>query len=278
MQSRSHRSPFSILLWMLISIVGCSTWKTADELPGPARLPQTRMSKNSVGVEIATITFDASDSNLLDRLRLELDEQVLDPNQRRHLSQNGIVGGSLGTHLPAQIQLLLMESADRREHPTAENQVDAADQQRFVQIREGKQVRVALWPAVGSLSVMHHDGGLGVPEIFEQATASIELRCKPSGGNSALAILTPEIQHGQLRQQYVAGQSSFHMTSAQETTKFTDAEMDIPISSGETLMFTCNQLDGKLGQAMFRNATGTRQKILLIRLAQTQVELSFEDE
>lgn len=278
MQSRSYRRPVGILVWMLMSIVGCSTWKTPDELSGPARLPQTRMSKDSVGVEIATITFDTRDVSIPDGIRLELDEQVLDPNQRRHLSLNGIVGGSLGTHLPSQIQLLLMESAYRREHPTAENQVDAADQQRFVQIREGKKVRIDFWPAIGNLSLMHHDGELDVPDLFEQATSFFTLRSKPNGANSALVTLTPEIQHGPLRQQYVAGQNSFHMAAAQETAKFAGAEMVLPISSGETLLFTCNQLKGKLGQAMFRNATGTRQKILLIRLAQTQVELSFEDE
>lgn len=277
MQSISFRVA-GISLVMLFVLIGCANWNTNAELSGVARLPQTRMSKNSVGVEIATITFDSSNTRLLDDILVDVDEQLIDPNQRRFLSRNGLIGGALGTQLPAPIQLLLMESADRREHPTAENQVDAADQQRFVQVRTGKQKQVPLWPAVGNLTLMHYDGELDVPELFDAATSLFSLRCKPTGGRSAIVSLTPQIQHGPLRQQYVAGDNSFHMAAAQETAEFADLEMKLPISSGETLLFTCNQRKGRIGQSLFRNATGTRQKILLVRLAQTQVDLSFEDE
>ena len=277
---KTARTPLSVLLIasLLGSFVGCSAWSNSDAYSGVARLPHPVMPKDSVGIEIATVTFDATDRSLLEKVLLELDEQVLDPHLRRQMSRNGFVGGLLGTQLPSSIQVLLLEAADRRTHPTAENQVDTADQQRFVQCRPGQRKGIGLWSTANVMTLQQDDGEFLVPVQYQNATALFGMRCRQTSSSTAIVTLTPEIKHGPLRQKFIVQNSSIHRSSEQETTEYSDLNMGFPLASGETLLLTCNELEDLLGQRMFQNETGTRQKMLLVRLAQTQVDLSFGDE
>lgn len=258
-------------------IAGCSTWKTNESLTVP-RLPRSQMSPDSVGVEIASVTLNTSDTQTLRSILLQLDEQVVDANMRRHLAQNGLVAGALGTQLPSEIQLLLLEAADRREYPTAINQRDPPDQQRFVQTRAGKRVGIGLWQAMDQLEAKHHDGELVIPDVFKNAAPQMGMRCRQVGSNTALVRLLPEIEHGLVRQKYVVEGESFHIESRQDRAEYKDLEIGIQLRSGETLLVTCTDDKDKLGQKFFRNAANTKQKILLVRLAQTQVDFSFSDD
>lgn len=243
-----------------------------------ARLPKTKMSKDSVGIEIATVTLDASQTHLLPNILAELDEQVLDPNFRRHLAQNGFVAGSLGTQLPAGVQLLVLEASYRRDHPTAESQRESPDQQRFVQCRAGKRIGIGLWNSRAIAEAKHHDGELVAPGMFENAVSRFAMRCRQTGPGVAAVELTPEMEHGELKQKYVVDGGSFHMESRRDSEVFEDLKLPFEIRAGETLMVTCNGQTDMLGQDFFLNTDKTKQKILLVRLAQTQVDVSFGDE
>ena len=279
MPNRSGLKLIFIVAWILgVASQGCSTWHQGDIVQSVPRLPQAQMSRNSVGVEIATVTFDAANQDLLQSIRQELDEQVLDADLRRHLANNGFVAGSLGPQLPSAIQVLLMEAADRREHPTAENQVDAPDQQRYVHCRAGVRRGIGLWGAAEKLKLRHHQGELVIPKNFDDATMTFGMRCKQSGRSVADISLRPELKHGPIRQKYVIESGSSYWAAQQDTIDFADLEMKFAVASGETVLITCTNQAEMLGTRMFRNQEGTRQKILLVRLAQTQVDLTFEDE
>lgn len=264
------------LIILLLGVTGCSTWKATEQAAAP-RLPQTRMSPDSVGVEVATVTLDADNFHLLEGIVAELDEQVIDPETRRHLAQNGFRGGLLGQQLPSEVQLLLLEAADRREHPTAETVNEFPDQQRFIQCRPDKKVCITLWGSVPRLAVKHNDGELIVTEELLDAACKFGLRCKANGPDGTTVTLIPEIEHGQLKHKYVVDGSSFHIEARRDEQAYDDLKTSFFIRSGETLLLTCNEAEDLVGQTFFRNSTRTKQKLLLVRLAQTQVHVKFED-
>lgn len=264
--------------WIVLVLAGCSTWN-ANESTSLARLPKTRMSRDSVGIEIATVTLDSERMGMLESIVAVLDEQVISPGTRRHLARNGFRGGILGTQLTEEIELLLLEAAERRLRPTAESYQEGTDQQRFVQCRAGKRVDVGLWGAQRLLETKHDDGDFTTPDAYAQAACQMAVQCKPDDLGGCQVQLTPEIEHGPPRQKYVVDGSSFHVETRRERAVFEDLKMRFPLQPGETLIVTCNQLaEPRLGQNFFQNATSTKQKLLLIRLAQTQIELSFDDE
>ena len=268
---------FALILVAVVTSFGCSMWNS-DEVPGVPRLPRTKMSPDSVGIEVATVTLDASNIHLLDEIRSELDEQVLLPEQRRHLSRNGLIGGLIGTQLPTPLPLLLLESASRREHPTAESFAEMPDQQRFVQCRAGKRVGVGLWMSDEHLPVRHDDGEMAVSESFAQPICQVGVRCEQDGNGTIDVHLTPEIEHGPLRQEFVADNGAFHVEAKRARKSYDDLEMSFELAPGEILLVTCTAEDDMLGQRIFRNSTSTKQKLLLIRLAQIQIDVAFEEE
>ena len=131
---------------------------------------------------------------------------------------------------------------------------------------------------VDTLTLLQDDGEFRVPVHYQNATALFGMQCRQTSGNAAIVTLTPEVKHGPLRQKFVVQNSSIHRASEQETIEYSALNMSFPLAAGETLLLTCNELEDLLGQRMFQNETGLRQKMLLVRLAQTQVDLSFGDE
>lgn len=270
------RSYFKLTLAATVAALGCSVWRS-QEPQGVPRLPHTRMSSDSVGIEIATVTLDANNAHLWHEIRQELDEQVLSPERRRRLTQNGLIGGFIGTQLPAPLSLLLLEASDRREHPTPDSFWDIPDQQRFVQCRANQRVGVGLWMGQDRLEIRHDDGELAVSDTFLHPACQMAIHCSQGAAGTAVVRLTPEIEHGPMRQQYVADGGGLHVATRRERKVYDDLEMKIKLRPGEILLVTCSDAPGLVGSSVFRNADSTKQKLLLIRLAQTQVDISFGD-
>lgn len=264
------------VLWVATTVTGCSVWTTQESFSSVPVLPRPQMSRDSVGLEIATVTLDHSDGREFAAILGELDEQVMPADTRRHLAANGLRAGSFDTQLPDPIRLLLMEAGYRREHPTAETYFGGQEQQRFIQCRANKRYTVPVWQAVEALKVRHFDGDTTLETRYENPLCRMAVRCTASSDQHAVVELVPEIEHGQLKQAFVSEGSSFHLEARRDHDVFADLIMEIQLRPGETAMVTCNDAEQSFGQSFFRNGEMTKQRILLVRLAQTQLDDMFE--
>lgn len=236
-----------------------------------------QMSKKSIGLEVATVTLQADQLGMLPEIFSRLDEQVLAPESRQLLSLNGIRAGVLGVQLPESVNLLLIEAADRRRHPTAETQ-PIEDDLRFVQCREKKGADAKLW-GIRDVAAKFNDGEVAATETLSQAECLMRLFGVPQGGAGATIRVIPEIEFGPLRQKYVVQDNAFHMEAKRDQRSYEDLEMEIPLRSGEVMMVTCNPAsEDSLGRAFFFDHSQQSQKLLLVRLVQTQIDDLFESE
>lgn len=298
-----HRLITAIVCSAMLLACGCAAWETTE--PSIAKLPQTQMSHDSAGLQVATVTLDLQHAHLLDEILQELDEQVLDREQRRYLAQNGLRAGVLGSQLPEAISMLLMEAAERRQRPTAESLAEGFDQQRFMQCRSSKSYTIPVWPQAEQLALPHSEEVAG-HETYQDAACSIEMRCTPQGNRGAAIRITPQIEHGALKQQYAVQSGAIHFEARRDHKRFKDLAMDLDLQPGHTLLVTCSPTieDQSFGASFFRRITvdnGRRreaagdiramlaagednipkledmgittikQKLFLVRLAQTQV-------
>lgn len=231
-----------------------------------------QMSRRSIGVEIATVTLQPEQTDLLPEILTQLDEQVVAPEIRERLARNGFRAGVLGVQLPDSINLLLIEASDRRQHPTAESQT-YADEQRFVQCRERKSVTAKIW-GVRDLQIVYDNGEFQSTERLSQAESMFSVFGTPGKGGGIVRLL-PEIAYGPIRQKYGVQDNAFHLEAKRDSRSFDDLAFELALRPGEVLMVTCNTWPtGSLGSEFFTN--GERRKILLIRLAQTPVDEFFE--
>lgn len=252
---------------------GCTAWNAPNSSSAP-RLPMAHMSSQSIGVEIATVTLQPDQAHLLSDIFSRLDEQVIAPEIRQTLVDNGFRAGLLGVQLPEPIIMLLMEAADRRRHPTAETQ-PYLDEQRFVQCRAQKSVPTKLW-GVRDLTTRFRNGEVTSVEEMSQAECLLNVFGVPQRNAGAAIRLIPEVAHGPIRQKYVVQDNAFHMEARRDRRTYHELAIELVLRPGEVLMVTCDTEPTKsLGRDFFLN--GNLQKLLLIRLTQTQIDDFFDD-
>lgn len=249
---------------------GCSAWQPTES-GGMVKLPAAKMGRSSVGLEVATVTIPADHPELLSEILLQLDEQSVSPEQRATLARHGMRVGTLGTSIPEPINLLLLEAADRRKHPTALNQA-YADELKFVQCRRSKPITTDIWslrevkfsmPASGTKSERHYD----------QAQCRLKMVAHRKDGGASIR-LTPEIASGPVKQQYVVQDLDFHLEAGRDVEAFDELGVELQLQSGEVLVMTSHDWpEDSLGRAVF--GTAGFQKVFLVRLAQMQIDDLF---
>lgn len=303
-----------IAVWIGLLPCGCASWKE-HEVSVP-KLPRNQMSQDSVGLEVATVTVDLQQPDALTVILRQLDEQVMPAEQRRRLAGNGLRAGILGSQLPDEVNVLLLEAAERRMRPTAQSLLEGFDQQRFVQCREGKSYPISIWPAVESLSVPHATDETESSTTYRDAMCVVEMKCEHLGVQGAKLHFSPKIDHGPLKQQYGMQDGSIHFEAKRSRKEFADLAMELALQPGETLLITCtpNAKGNSLGSRFFQrklmdddkrlaaaneikammmsadieredipsleemDISTVKQKLLLVRLAQTQIADVFVEE
>jgi hypothetical protein len=267
-------------LWcFLVVLNSCSTWKEPDA--APFELPATRMSHDSVALEITFVRVPVGEPAINERLWQQVDEQWLPAEQRLHLNRNGFRCGLLGTSLPDELRDLLgkQEQAARLDQ-LVNTQMDVLAQNREVSSRAGQRTEIVTSPPRPEMVVLHKE--LSAQKVsgssFQDAQCILAARSFPKGDGTVSLELTPEVHHGTPRQQWIAGEGTFQLLSGREREVFQDLVMGITLAAGQTALLSCTPDLKGLGQNFFVE-TGRgdpQQKLLLIRLAQTQRDDLFE--
>ena len=253
---------------------GCARWNPSTA-PSGLGLPTPNMSRNAVGLEIATVTLQPGQEGLLAEILSDVDEQVIMQNKRRILVENGIRAGIVGSHIPDALNLLFVEAADRRQHPTAETQ-RYLDEQRFVQCRPGKAFSMKLWGTREIPDAVRTRSQVPIAEATP-GDFFVSVLGESQDESGAKVRLTPTLEFGPIRQRFAAQDNSFHLDSSRDSHSFDELTTDLLLRPGEIIVATCDPaMDKSLGKGFFRH--GNRQKIVVIRLAQTQIDEFFEAE
>ncbi len=103
-------------------------------------------------------------------------------------------------------------------------------------------------------------------------------RSFPQGDGTVRLEFMPEVHHGEPRKQWVAGEGTFHLLSGRAREVFQDLLISASLHPGETLLLSCTPDHKGLGQNFFVDVGqgDAQQKLLLIRVAQTQRDELFE--
>ena len=257
---------------------GCSSWKAVA--PETLQLPVARMSPDSVAMEVTFVRVPAGETEAVEQLWQEIDEQLFTPAQRTHLNENGFRCGLVGMQLPAGLRALLdaeqQTSALQEANP---GDIDVLKQNRRIQCRSGRRSEIVTCTPRDEMVVLYKDddsqmvGG----KTLQQAQSVLATRCYPQGNGEVRIELTPEIHHGAPRKQWVAGEGTFHLVTARDREVYDDLLVETTLTAGQTLVLSCTPEFG-LGHNFFLDTShgDAQQKLLLIRLAQTQRDDLFE--
>lgn len=199
------------------------------------------------------------------------------------MHSNGFRVGVIGARLPAVLRQLL-DKADNPFETAGSSGVlseDIFQNRRRLSVRAGQPAKIiAVAKEKERITVLQNKGGYVRGVEFRRAQGVFVLRAFPLGDGRVRIQLTPTIEHGLMRNQYVGVDQTFMFQAGRDTHEFKDLLVECLLSPGQTLAVT-KTLDAKgLGSHFFAAdaAASTTCSVMLIRLAQTQLDDLFSSD
>lgn len=270
--------PGRCLLILLANIWGCATWtETNQESP---ELPKPRMFPDSVVLDITFVRVPPERNSDVEAVWNEIDETRIPPELRRDLGDNGMRCGLVGQRLPDGLRQWLDQRAMFATNPTQTVawQAEKPPPWHHMQIRAGHRGEIVASNVTDHLIVLtkDQDGVGGKP--YENAQCVFAIKSFPQGDGRARIELTPEIHHGEPRRDWKGDTGMWRNAISRPHRVFETLRLEAILSPGESLAMTCTEPSRGVGKHFFTSPGGagqTTQKILLVRLAQTQYDELF---
>ncbi len=266
-------APLGITLLMMLS--GCALWHK-EEVTEPPKLPTGRMATDTVVLEIAFVRLSGDALLQQDDLWRQVDEQQLSADLRVRMRENGMRVGVVGSQLPPLLRKLLEEKSDPLAitGPGMDNG-DVTASQRQLQSRAGKRGVILAGMKREQLTLLMHAQGQVTGQDFEDAQCLFAVKTFPQGDGRVRLELTPEIEHGQAKQRWKGQEGAFRVEASKDHKVLDLLKMDLLLAPGDVLVLSCTPDQIGLGKQFFADAKPGEQKVMLIRLAQTQYDDVF---
>ena len=241
----------------------------------PVRLPPARMAADSVVLEFMFVRMPVSESAAYAEIWSATDEQNLPAELRRQLADNGLRCGVLSRELPPVLRERLASSANSLEERSED--IDTSDAEvdrtaRRKQCRSGRRAKIVVSKTHDSLSVLTREGGAVRGRLVEQAQCLFALKPYPQGDGQVKVDVTPEVEHGEVKQRWQGGNGTMMQRMGKERIVLDQLRIVTTLAPGQSLLLSSTEDAHGLGDHFFvETAGGTVERtLLLVRLAQTQ--------
>lgn len=278
----SSPSPYRLLVLSALfagTAAGCALW-VAPPVDSP-KLPAPRMSADSVALDITFVSLPAADAESNDAIWREADEQHFSADTRRQLAANGLRVGIIGMQIPSRLRELLDTKSSRFEEGSED--VGSGDSEvnrtpRRQQCRAGRPVKIIVSRAHPTLSALIHEEGQLHGYQLKQARGLLRMKPYPQGDGRVRLDLTPEIEHGDLKQDWVGGEpGSLMQVSSRDRLVLDKLHFSGTLTPGQILLVSAAAEPKGIGEQFFlETAGGTIQRtLLLVRLSHAQYDDIF---
>jgi hypothetical protein len=271
MSALRHFPPSLILL---ASLGGCAQWVTT-KVTEVSKLPSPALPADSVVLEVAFARLPLSDTNTYDEVWQQTDEQAFSTDLRREWGANGLRCGILGSQLPPKLRAILDQNAGslaEQAEVAQDAQGEAGRGDRRIQCRSGRRAKIYASKTFDSLALLTQEGGTVRGWQLPTAQCLFGLKTYPLGDGRAKIDLVPEVEHGEMRTQYVGREGTVMPQLGRDRVVLDALKLAATLSPGQVLMISTTPEAKGLGQHFFVEQTGTAhvRSLLLVRLAVTQ--------
>ena len=277
--ARFHqRRLFLFSLGAMVS--GCAQWQGTKDRGEAWKLPAAALPPNSVVLEIAFAHLPATDQTASDAIWAEADEQQLPGDLRRQLAENGLRVGIIGSQLPPKLREVLDHEGDWNTERVedvqgVEGELNRAPQRRTC--RSGERVKIFTSKRYDSLALLIQEEGFVRGKLVDQGQCLLGLKAYPQGDSRVKLLLTPEVEHGALRSQWVGSEGALMQQIGRERLTLENLKIETMLAPGHTLIVSAATAAKGLGDKFFLETVGgvVERNMLLIRLAVSQQDDLF---
>jgi hypothetical protein len=268
--------------WAVAALAGCAPVQVPDDMPGRL-LPAARMSPDSVILEIGYAQIPLADKDLYNEVWQQVDEQALSLDLRQELARNGLRCGILGKRIPEKVRSLIDQqtaTVDKRSEDLDVGQVEVDRQTRRLQCRAARRVKVLCSKSFPQLSLLIRDGNSVRGRQLEKAQCLFALKPYPQEDGRVQIDLLPEVEHGDLKQQWVGGEGTLMQRIGRDRVTFESLRISLSLAPGQMIVASSVEEPIGLGEHFFIESVGgtLQRSLLFIRLAHTQHDGLFAPE
>ncbi|HEY2881429.1 MAG TPA: hypothetical protein VGJ15_03325 [Pirellulales bacterium] len=259
---------------------------------GCAPLQQTKSSRtllkpidldsNSLQLEVISIRFPFGDEQMNGPLWNEIDEQQIPLSTRSRLAENGIRAGVVGGEMPPSLARLI-GAAEQQPTSVAQaaerlEQTPPASRQQM-QLHSGWRGEIIASNVYPELPLLMRENGQPCGHTYPSAQGVLATKAEAMGDRRVVLHLTPELQYGQTRQQFVIEDGRLLPQQGKPKRMFDQLAFDATLAQGDMLVLTSlPQHSGTLGHYLFTESPNyaspddgqLQQKLLIVRLSQSR--------
>lgn len=257
---------------------GCALLNTTPKAE-TSSLPAPPLPANCVVLEVAFVRVPLADEAAYNSIWSEVDEQHFPTDLRRQMLANGLRCGIVGMQLPPKLKEALDDSqpgaVERGEDSMADPELDRAP--RRIQCRTAQRAKILVTKKLDSLPllVMEDSCVRGFP--LSQAQCLFGLKTYPQGDGRAKIELTPEVEHGEMKTQFIGRDGAVQPQLGQDRVVLDKLRLSAILAPGHVLMLSGTPEVKGVGSSFFTETDSgtTYRRILLVRLAVTQYDDLF---
>jgi hypothetical protein len=270
-----------ILLLACAACCGCASWQqTAAK--GNSLLKPIDMAADSVALEIVSVRFPLGDETLNNTMWTEINEQQLPLETRRKFNESGLRVGIVGGQMPAKLGELitaaeqqpatLSEAAAKIGTPTP------LTRQRM-QLHSGWHGEIIASKTYPELPLLVHEANGLSGRTYPQAQCVLNAQTEALGDQRLKLHVTPEIQYGEPRQQWVSEDGMLRPQAGKPKRTFDELAFNTVLAKDQMLVITClPSKPGSLGSFFFTEPSATtgaedlqlQQKITVVRFTESR--------
>jgi hypothetical protein len=265
----------AIVLWVLSGLAGCSTWDTHAPRSESLLKPIT-LTDDGMQLEVISVRFPLGDPDFNAELWNKVDEQQLPLAVRRELAENGLRAGVLYGELPPVIAQKLSAAETRPASITeasARFERSAPATRQTMQLHSGWRGEILASGVYAELPLMMLDNGRLAGRTYPQAQGIIDAQVQALGDHRIKLHLTPQLQYGEARQQWVTEDGVIRPQTAKPKQAFERLTFDATLAQDQMLLVTSlPDRPGTLGNYFFTEQKDgqSQQKLVVIRLAESR--------
>ncbi|NLS91246.1 MAG: hypothetical protein GXX96_03560 [Planctomycetaceae bacterium] len=271
-----------LILCALAVGMGCTPIRPETDR-SPLRAAQ--MSPDSVTLDVFFVRCPFGDESVNQELWREVDEQQFPVETRRRLAANGLRVGVISGQVPIALsQLLELKQKSTpiggpQTTPLAEIGSEEGPMWSHQQLRAGKRSEIntsIIYPELPVL-LSGPDGVSG--ETYKLAQGVMAVRAVPEKDGRVTLEVVPELHHDEHQRNITGSQGAWRIDNSRPRLVFDDMAVSACLAPGNMIVLSC--LPDRLGTLGYHFLTtdssgSLEQKLLVIRLAQTQHDELFE--
>lgn len=272
---------YSSAMMFLTLLSGCQFLELIKP-KGRSPLTPVTMSPDSVVIEMFFVRMPLDQNEDQEAIWNEIDEQRLPVELREALMRNGFRAGVVSGQLPDALAELL--GTDDKPIGTGQDgngpiELDEEAEtvvRRRLHARAGARNEVIVSEVYDQLPVLISDENGVSGKTYELAQGVLDLRASTCRDGRVTVSLLPEIHYGKQRQRWVGSNGIFRIDPSRPRRKFENMKIETGLEPGSMIVMSClPNRPGSIGYDFFTHEKDQRQKLLIVRLSQTQYDSLF---